>query len=211
MPRDTTLSSGFTTQQAAARQSMRAFAPSTVQQRRTVFFFCHESQSAVCLQGAGVKLRLVRRRASLGLSKSIVRLAPRGKIPGKSTASVFIFGQAGASDFIEHRDEARRRRYLARACQNRDKRGGSHATTRLPPTSGASTCCGRGHTQSVQPGTTSQCWNWAAIGPEADAAANVGAICVVSATLTRIVRLPLTSCPLTSYCGYPLPVTDSYP
>jgi hypothetical protein len=40
----------------------------------------------------------------------------------------------------------------------RDKRGGSHATTRLPPTSGASTCVVGAHRSCGQPGTASQCW-----------------------------------------------------
>jgi hypothetical protein len=74
---------------------------------------------------AGAKLGLVRRRAkALGLSETIDPSQAKGKKYQVEVGGKRIhFGQAGASDFIEHRDEARRQRYLARARQIRNKRG----------------------------------------------------------------------------------------
>jgi hypothetical protein len=71
------------------------------------------------------KISLVRAKArSLGLTELIEPSTAKGKkfmvtVDGKRVH----FGQAGASDFIEHGDEARRQRYLARASKIRDKRG----------------------------------------------------------------------------------------
>lgn len=71
------------------------------------------------------KLRLVRRRAAeLGLNHRINISSVKSKKYEVCVDDKMVrFGQAGASDYIEHRDKDRRERYLARACAIRNGKG----------------------------------------------------------------------------------------